>query len=120
DSDISSPLWEITLDGRIKRQLTFLPTSGVHSISNEAIAMRVTPNPFETSTNVVFSLDSPAEANIQVFDVLGREVGLEGPDYAHVFDPGEHTIPVDLGKALAGTYYVRVALSNNEVRTLKL
>jgi hypothetical protein len=29
DGDISSPLWEITIDGRIVRQLTFLPTNSV-------------------------------------------------------------------------------------------
>ncbi|MDX1741504.1 MAG: T9SS type A sorting domain-containing protein, partial [Rhodothermales bacterium] len=64
------------------------------------------PNPARHSVDVTFSLDRPAGATIDVYDVLGRRVLTETSD---VFLPGDHRVPLDVSGLATGVYFVRVA-----------
>jgi hypothetical protein len=68
------------------------------------------PNPFNSSTTVVFRIDRRGEVSLDVFDVLGRRVGalLNGP-----LDAGEHRVPVNMSGCSSGTYVVRLAVSGD-------
>jgi hypothetical protein len=71
DGDISSPLWEITLDGRIVRQLTFLPELPLKVERNIGLdeALHVFPNPTSDKLEI---LAGPS-GEVHLFDLLGRE-----------------------------------------------
>lgn len=92
DGDESSPLWEITLDGRIVRQLTFLPESPSGVLQNAPLSnsIRLFPNP----ANDLLQIMDPESGTIHLFDIMGRErmsATLEGSgttlDVTHL-EPG--------------------------------
>jgi photosystem II stability/assembly factor-like uncharacterized protein len=62
-------------------------------------------NPSSNSTSLCFSLQKAGYVSIRVYDLLGREVG---DGLAHLYDPGEHIVPIDLENAPAGTYFAHV------------
>ena len=105
DGDTFSPLWEITIDGRIVRQLTFLPQapSGVVSAAISASAPSVTsyPNPFSQSTTITFSSQDEGYADISIVNLLGAED-------ARIFDgeltSGTHTFSWNAIGAPPGMY----------------
>ena len=66
------------------------------------------PNPAASSTTLHFSLDSPAEATISVYDALGRIVHIRPSETlragantlsldTHTFTPGVHAVVVRAG-----------------------
>ena len=52
-------------------------------------SMRASPNPFRTSTTIIFSLDEPVHVTLQVFDTSGRLVRtlLDRHEFAEVRSP---------------------------------
>ncbi|HET6400107.1 MAG TPA: T9SS type A sorting domain-containing protein [Candidatus Kapabacteria bacterium] len=105
DADESSPLWEITLDGRIVRQLTFLPEfpSGVELKSNSSETLRVFPNP---ATNALQILGGPS-GTARLFDLLGRERAEARDDGAGV--------TMDISHIEAGAYFLRIGNQSAKV-----
>jgi hypothetical protein len=79
------------------------------------------PNPFNPSTNLTFSTDKTAKIQINVYDILGREVAVI-TDAS--FFPGQYTLQWNgkdvSGSAMpSGVYYIRMIASgtsdgNNE------
>ena len=57
------------------------------------VAVAATPNPFSGAVGVVFSLSAPAEVDLTVYDVYGREVGSLLDDAAYA--AGEHEVAWD-------------------------
>jgi flagellar hook capping protein FlgD len=73
------------------------------------LAVLARPNPFATSTNLMFTLSDSRPVDIQIFDVSGREVRHLSPG---VQGAGSHSVTWDgnddTGQALpAGFYFVR-------------
>ena len=100
DGDESSPLWEITLDGRIKRQLTFLPEwpDGIleHPMSISDITL--SPNP----TTDYISIRG-GSGTVTVTNVIGESVMH---DVSSVKGGGD--VELDLSRLPAGTYFARI------------
>ncbi|HEY3875617.1 MAG TPA: T9SS type A sorting domain-containing protein, partial [Candidatus Kapabacteria bacterium] len=104
DGDLSSPLWEITLGGRIVRQLTFLPEfSGVSEPTILLKNIRVFPNP---ATNELQILSGPS-GTARLYDLLGREVLETNDDGSGV--------TLDVSKLPNGTYFLRMGTQSAEV-----
>jgi hypothetical protein len=121
DGDISSPLWEITIDGRIIRQLTFLPTSGIHPSEPENVflsSLTSSPNPFKNETHLRFHLNRVAYTTICVYDVLGHQVWGDGK--GRTYEAGDHEIGVEGASLPEGSLYARIETGFGEVRTIKL
>ncbi len=87
-----------------------LPTTVLGSIS-------ASPNPFASEQTIAYALNVPATLTVDVFDALGTKVLSQVPS---VFTTnGDYTFT--LGAALpSGTYYVRFAVPEGEVKTLKV
>lgn len=76
------------------------------------------PNPFDTSTEIVYALSQPGHVRLIVYDVQGREV-------ARLVDreqgAGEYHIPWSAGALPSGLYVYRLeAGDKTEVRTMML
>ncbi len=87
-----------------------LPTTVLGSIS-------ASPNPFASEQMVAYTLNIPATLTVEVFDALGSKVLSQVPS---VFTTnGDYTFT--LGNSLpSGTYYVRFAVPEGEVKTIKV
>ncbi|MCB2213610.1 T9SS type A sorting domain-containing protein [bacterium] len=64
------------------------------------------PNPFNASTTVRYSLNTPQPVKLDVFDVLGRHVATlaEG-----LRAPGSHEAVFDAATLASGTYYLQLS-----------
>ena len=69
-----------------------------------------TPNPFNSTTNIVFSLNDPSNIRLTVFDVQGREVAeLANGNYI----AGKHSIRFDARNLTTGIYFARLQKGSN-------
>ncbi|MEZ4703282.1 MAG: DUF5666 domain-containing protein [Rhodothermales bacterium] len=68
------------------------------------------PNPFNPTTNLVFDLSASARVDVQVFDLLGRQV-MALP--AEAFDAGaSHQIQIDAAHLASGMYLYRLTATS--------
>ncbi len=105
DGDLSSPLWEITLDGRIKRQLTFLPElPETVQQPKSTKSFRVFPNP---ATDELQILGGPV-GTARLFDLMGREC-------AEAWDDGSGTA-LRVAPLGDGTYFLRIGSRSAKVK----
>lgn len=63
------------------------------------------PNPFNPSTDIVFSLPSRAFVTLKIFDVLGREVSRL---VAETLQPGDHSYRWDASGMSSGLYFYQL------------
>jgi len=75
----------------------------------------VTPNPAQDFATVNFTLNEPANVNVQIYNIVGQSVMeiFDGTQY-----PGYHQLEVDAARLRPGIYFVRV-MANDEVRTMR-
>ncbi len=78
------------------------PSEAPHPVS---LALNCYPNPFNQSTNVVFTLPYSSPVEIMLFDRLGRSVSTLSHGY---FPSGSHRFSYDAGHLTSGTYFIRI------------
>ncbi|MFH1051920.1 MAG: T9SS type A sorting domain-containing protein [bacterium] len=74
------------------------------------------PNPFSSSTEIKFNIESPGFVTLKIFDELGREVSTLIEDY---IDEGEHSAKFDGTGLTTGIYYYAIRTSRG-VETKKM
>ncbi|MEX1122457.1 MAG: T9SS type A sorting domain-containing protein [Balneolales bacterium] len=68
------------------------------------------PNPFNPVTNIAYELASPSEVNMQVYNVLGENVGSIN---LGMQSAGFHTTSYDASGLSSGVYIVRMQVEGN-------
>ncbi len=69
-----------------------------------------TPNPFNSSTTIQYTLDAPDHIKLTVYDVLGKEI----VSLVNTFQTsGKHTVHFDAGELSSGTFFY--TLSNGTI-----
>lgn len=63
------------------------------------------PNPFNPSTNIVFSLPESGLVGIYLYDMLGRNVKVVGLEHRQ---PGRHTVSIDATGLPSGVYILQL------------
>jgi hypothetical protein len=99
DGDISSPLWEIGLDGRIIRQLTFLPTSSVSRAGQRGAALSY------SSSGGLITVKLPSasiDRKIRIVNSVGQQV------LASVLPLGSTSISLDFSRQPSGAYFCMI------------
>ncbi len=76
------------------------------------------PNPVSTGTVISFAMNKEAYVKIQLYDVLGKQLGASA--FEGLFQPGNKSVPISLAGLPAGTYYARLQTAFGEVQTVKL
>lgn len=103
DGDESSPLWEITIDGRIVRQLTFLPELAVNTSIEPSFTIS------QNSDHLKISGEQQA-TSCRIFSLLGTEL---------LSQRGIGTLDIDLSHIPAGIYFAVVETGERrEVRKI--
>jgi hypothetical protein len=72
------------------------------------------PNPFNPSTSISFDLPQSADVEIQVIDMIGRQVMTLSP--ATISAGANRTVQIDASRLASGTYFYRV-IARMESRT---
>ena len=72
------------------------------------------PNPFNPSTSISFDLPQSADVEIQVIDMIGRQVMTMSP--ATISAGANRTVQIDASRLASGTYFYRV-IARMESRT---
>ena len=94
-SDLQSGLWVVTLtDDPVDAEPPPAPVVG----------LRAWPNPTAGAATLAYTLDAPAEAEVVVADLLGREVARLGGSG----EAGTHRLRVETGALPAGVYVARL------------
>ena len=63
------------------------------------------PNPFNNTTNIVFTLDKLENLSVKIFDIQGREVELLGTVSLSL---GRNTLTWNAGNESSGIYFIRI------------
>jgi hypothetical protein len=74
------------------------------------------PNPFNTRTNITFTLPQSAEVEMKIYNILGEEITIL---MSGNFSAGTHTIQWEAGDLPSGMYLCRLQ-TGNEQRVIKL
>jgi hypothetical protein len=67
------------------------------------------PNPFNPTTEVLFDLPQVMHVEIQIFDIMGRQVATLQNG---LMDPGSHIVRWDASKNSSGVYFLRFESGN--------
>jgi glucose/arabinose dehydrogenase len=117
--DKDNELFLVSFDGNLY-ELFMTPTPVQTPAATSVLS--IAPNPFQATTAVSFTLPSPADATLEVFDVAGRRVamildGSLGGGPALVRWDGRD----EMGRALrSGVYFVRLTLNGEAVETRRI
>ena len=80
-------------------------------------SLRSYPNPFRTTTQLVFDLPEPANVRVEVYDAFGRSVTVLSNAYR---DAGRHEVRFEAGRLAGGAYTVRVTTDNGQVASRRV
>ncbi|GJQ61568.1 MAG: hypothetical protein SCALA702_06210 [Melioribacteraceae bacterium] len=69
------------------------------------------PNPFNSTTNITFSIPYSGEVELKIFDITGREIESISKHYAK----GTHKIPLSMNEAASGVYFVSLLYKSLKV-----
>ena len=90
-----------------------LPYSGVNRRNYEFpesfILHPPNPNPFNSSTVLRFGLPHPAQVNLTIYDICGREIAMLAN---RMYPAGEHCITYNAANLSSGVYLVRFNSGN--------
>jgi glucose/arabinose dehydrogenase len=118
--DRNGELYLASFDGHIYR-LFAGPTPVEPPISPRA-TLEVSPNPFQSSTRIAFSLATPGRTVLEVYDVAGRRVTTLMNGYA---SSGPNTAQWN-GRTLggepvrSGVYFLRLSVNGEAVETRRI
>ena len=78
----------------------------------DGIISKVTvyPNPFNNDAKVIVRIDAPAEVNLSIFNVAGKEISILDKGFKAI---GEYTYNLTSTDFSPGVYFLRVATDNN-------
>jgi tartrate-resistant acid phosphatase type 5 len=114
NSDFGAMLLNATPDSLhmqfFTRRQVLVDTYVLHRpLSTQPMLYPLTPNPFQESTTVEFSLPSPASVQLRVLNALGQEVAIL---QRGALGAGWHRITWQRNSLVAGLYYVQLVGSN--------
>ena len=90
------------------------PTSPVYSEVSRPYEMSIRnyPNPFNSSTAIIYHLDFPSDISIDIYDMLGRKVETIFSGFQSI---GVHRENWNAEDASSGAYYLSVQANGNSV-----
>ena len=91
--------------------------SEVDLINSDFIHLNSSPNPFNPTTELTYTIPVSGEVSLTIYDIQGREVNrlLSGVQTA-----GSHKVKWDAGNHPSGIYFARLSSENGQTQTRKL
>jgi len=90
--------------------------AGLTDIEASLMFVSLYPNPVNENTNLYFSLAKPSEVEINIYDVLGKNIkNIANKE----FPAGFHSLPFATGDMQKGIYFIRIS-DDSVTKVLKL
>ncbi|MFA4852626.1 MAG: T9SS type A sorting domain-containing protein, partial [Bacteroidales bacterium] len=90
--------------------------AGLTEIEASLMFVCLYPNPVNENTTLYFSLAKPSEVEINIFDVLGKNIkNIANKE----FPAGFHSLPFTTGDMQKGIYFIRIS-DDSVTKVLKL
>ncbi|NJN32937.1 MAG: T9SS type A sorting domain-containing protein [Saprospiraceae bacterium] len=100
------------------RYLAGVRSLSVDDLTAKGFAAKMYPNPASNNAIIELSLEKEMTLNVQIFDVLGREIRTFR---GQRFNAGENTFALDLSNVSNGLYFVRFFSNDlNAQKTLQI
>jgi hypothetical protein len=102
--------FDVPYDGR--EEVVVTKAISIPIASDETHDVRVFPNPMQSHATVDLAVTSPQDVSVEVFDLLGRRVGVL---YRGLVQPGRSyswTVDVNRLSLSSGNYFVRLKGEN--------
>jgi hypothetical protein len=117
-------LWNSKETGSNAPQLTITTSSSLAAARQETITTPVTiigglnsfPNPFRENSTITFTLEKPAQTNLAVYDITGKQVAVL---VNGMLQTGNHQAVFNANRLPAGVYTLKL-LYNGKIITRKL
>ncbi|HVZ40567.1 MAG TPA: kelch repeat-containing protein [Candidatus Kapabacteria bacterium] len=93
-------------------------TQGVNNAATAGLAMSLSagvPNPASTSATFEYSVPTPGNVNVEVYDMVGKKVLSNNVDHV---EAGTHSFNLDVNNLVSGVYTVR--LTSNGASTSRM
>ena len=81
------------------------------TVAEEFVLLSVYPNPFNAATTITFSLPTPGEVKLKIFDTTGREAASLVSGHLSL---GNHTVAWDAEGMASGVYFIRLTVDGRE------
>ena len=91
--------------------------NGPDYIVQNAILYPPSPNPFNPTTELTYTIPASGEVSLTIYDIQGREVDVLLGGYQ---SSGEHSIVWDAKNLPSGIYFARLSSTNGQTQTRKL
>lgn len=92
--------------------LTIQDDISVQELPNNLVEVKNYPNPFSSTTNVEYTLESASEVSLNVFDLTGAMIYSSNKGQQM---PGTHTIQIDGSGMAEGIYYYTLNVNGGSV-----
>jgi hypothetical protein len=103
-------------------RVVFQPVTGVENPDTPAqpkvfALFQNSPNPFNPTTSITFSLAKQGSAKLSVFDLMGREIRVLANG---TYSAGEHTVTFDASDLSSGLYLYRLEADGKSLQNKML
>ncbi len=105
------PSGSTALYGQLLADRVLAAEPPLESVTRELVLHPAFPNPFNSRTELRFSLRESARIKLRVFDVLGREVATLSDELRSA---GEHRIMWDASRMATGIYFCRLESAHQQ------
>lgn len=111
-------LWRANIDFMLEYFFPASPSSvsGQDYLPGDFIVAAY-PNPFNPRTNIQFTMSSPGQVSLIVYDALGKIVTRLADDY---YASGPHTLTFNAANLSAGIYFIRFVPENGIPQNTKV
>ncbi len=113
DNYLNKYCWVVGKNGKIlfyKNNITHVDAAIEQTKKFEMLSNY--PNPFNSTTEIVFSLPLKENIKLKVFDILGREIVVLANDE---FEIGKHEIEFNASNLPSGVYFYNLTTSSNSI-----
>ena len=93
-----------------------VPPSALPPGADHLALLRMSEDPFERSTELIFTVADYGLVTFELFDILGHRVRSNG--IGQVLDPGEHRITITGDGLASGVYFARLTYHDGDVHSI--
>jgi PKD repeat protein len=93
--------------------------TGINDLTIDDVKIGVHPNPFSTTTTLIYNLPLKAKVDVKIFDIVGKEVGQI---FSGTQDIGGQELTIDRTKLnlTNGLYFVKMIVGDSKEFTQKI
>jgi len=110
-SSDSDTLTVVTNKGIFKTFSSFVNVESNEYNYNNFVLFENYPNPFNSSTNIIYNLPNTSDVNITIFDINGREIELLQNEIKSI---GRHTLKWNPENLPSGIYFLKMTVTSKQ------